>query len=114
MRIHSGSTLRAAIASSLMALALTAGACSKKPAANDSTSTPSAAPSGEPGAGGTMSKEDCEQKGGHTVGDIGDGSVKCGEGEESAGRVQLGMEGALCCVPSGGAAGQAKSGGGGW
>jgi hypothetical protein len=65
-------------------------------------------PSSEP-----ITREACEAQGGRIAGDIGDGKVKCNEGEKEVGRVQLGIEGSLCCVPAG-TAEPTAGGGGGW
>ena len=46
-----------------------------------------------------MAPEDCIAKGGQVKGDIGDGKVACAEGEQDLGRVNQGIEGAVCCAP---------------
>lgn len=73
---------------------------------------PEATPPGPPSE--PITREACEAQGGRIAGDIGDGKVKCNEGEKEAGRVQLGIEGSLCCVPAGTAEPTAGGGGGGW
>lgn len=45
-----------------------------------------------------MSPEECTAKGGQVKGDIGDGKVACGTGEKEIGRVNQGIEGAICCT----------------
>lgn len=91
-----------------LGLALCLGACSsgtpeaESPA--DGASDP-AAPSSEetPAAGGecaehaAASPEHCECQGGFVRGDIGDGKVKCEDDETDLGRVNQGIEGAVCC-----------------
>lgn len=58
--------------------------------------TPSVAP---------MTPDECTAKGGYVKGDIGDGQVACPAGEADLGRVNQGIEGAVCCQgPAGSAA----------
>ncbi len=78
----------------LIAFVLTIAACggSKQPAPQQ---TPPPAPA-EPAA--AMSPEECTAKGGQVRGDIGDGKVACTEGERDLGRVNQGIEGAVCCA----------------
>ena len=45
-----------------------------------------------------MSPDECTGKGGEVRGDIGDGKVACAEGEQDLGRVNQGIEGAVCCL----------------
>jgi hypothetical protein len=45
-----------------------------------------------------MSPEECTAKGGQVKGDIGDGKVACDAGQRELGRVQQGIEGAICCA----------------
>jgi hypothetical protein len=45
-----------------------------------------------------MTPEECTGKGGEVRGDIGDGKVACAEGETDLGRVNQGIEGAVCCA----------------
>lgn len=49
---------------------------------------------------GPMSPEECTAKGGTVKGDIGDGKVACSEGQTDLGRVNQGIEGAVCCAPA--------------
>ena len=56
------------------------------------------------GTGTPMSPEECTAKGGMVKGDIGDGKVACDEGQQDLGRVNQGIEGAVCCAPGGNAA----------
>lgn len=46
-----------------------------------------------------MAPEECTAKGGQVKGDIGDGKVACDEGHRDLGRVNQGIEGAVCCAP---------------
>ncbi|WP_437924257.1 hypothetical protein WMF37_35240 [Sorangium sp. So ce291] len=46
------------------------------------------------------SPEDCEEEGGHVIGDPGEGSSErdgCPAGEELLGDVRFGVEGGICC-----------------
>jgi hypothetical protein len=52
------------------------------------------------GDGTAMSPEQCTAQGGQVKGDIGDGKVACAEGERDLGRVNQGIEGAVCCAPA--------------
>ena len=77
----------------LIAIALSVAACGGKkqpPASEAPPATPSATP---------MTPEECTAKGGQVKGDIGDGKVKCADNERDLGRVNQGIEGAVCCVP---------------
>ncbi len=56
--------------------------------------------SGSGAASGPMSAEECAAQGGQVKGDIGDGKVACDEGQRDLGRVNQGIEGAVCCAPS--------------
>jgi hypothetical protein len=47
----------------------------------------------------TLSPDQCVQQGGEVRGDIGDGQIRCGAGERELGRVPVGIEGSICCVP---------------
>jgi hypothetical protein len=67
-----------------------------------STPAPAPQPTTKPPAG-TITGEECETQGGQIRGDIGDGQVKCGDGERELGRVMQGIEGAVCCAPEVGA-----------
>lgn len=89
------------------ALVVAAACGSKKPAETTTTApdtgsaavdpaTPSVAP---------MTPDECTAKGGYVKGDIGDGQVACPAGEADLGRVNQGIEGAVCCQgPAGSAA----------
>jgi hypothetical protein len=44
-----------------------------------------------------MESAACTEQGGQVRGDIGDGQIKCAEDEETLGRVNQGIEGAICC-----------------
>lgn len=46
-----------------------------------------------------MMPDECTAKGGEVRGDIGDGKVACAAGETDLGRVNQGIEGAVCCAP---------------
>lgn len=80
-----------------IAVALLAAACGgkKQTPANDPGTTPPTEPT-QPAA--AMTPEDCIAKGGQVKGDIGDGKVACNEGERDLGRVNQGIEGAVCCA----------------
>lgn len=56
-------------------------------------------PSTEAPAPTAMSPEECTAQGGQVKGDIGDGKVACNEGDRDLGRVNQGIEGAVCCAP---------------
>ena len=77
----------------LIAFALFAAACGgdKKPAPSEPAPTPS-----EPAA---MTPDECTAQGGVVKGDIGDGKVACDTGQRELGRVNQGIEGAICCKP---------------
>jgi hypothetical protein len=60
-----------------------------EPAPQPSTPTETAA----------MSPDECTAKGGAVKGDIGDGKVACDPGQQDLGRVNQGIEGAVCCAP---------------
>lgn len=45
-----------------------------------------------------MTPEECTGKRGEVRGEIGDGKVACTEGETDLGRVNQGIEGAVCCA----------------
>jgi hypothetical protein len=78
----------------LIAFALLAAACGgkKQPAPAEPAPQPS------PTEQAAMSPEDCTAKGGQVKGDIGDGKVACDAGQRELGRVQQGIEGAICCA----------------
>jgi hypothetical protein len=61
-----------------------------EPAPQPQPSEPAATP---------MQPEECTAKGGQVRGDIGDGKIKCADGERDLGRVNQGIEGAVCCAP---------------
>lgn len=46
-----------------------------------------------------MSPDECTSKGGQVKGDIGDGKVACDADQRDLGRVNQGVEGAVCCAP---------------
>jgi hypothetical protein len=76
----------------LIAFALFACGGNKQPAPSEPApqqSTP------EPAA---MSPEECTAQGGQVKGDIGDGKVACDAGQRELGRVNQGIEGAICCA----------------
>jgi hypothetical protein len=77
-----------------LSFALLATACggSKQPAPAEPAAQP--APTGST----AMAPEECTAKGGQVKGDIGDGKVACAEGERDLGRVNQGIEGAVCCA----------------
>ncbi len=77
----------------LIAFVLTVAACggSKQP-------DPQTAPA-PPAPTSAMAPEECTAKGGEVRGDIGDGKVACAAGETDLGRVNQGIEGAVCCAP---------------
>ncbi|HEY5925965.1 MAG TPA: hypothetical protein VIV11_29960 [Kofleriaceae bacterium] len=85
----------------LIAFALTIAACGGKKEPPPSEPAAPATPSSTP-----MTPEECVAKGGQVKGDIGDGKVACAEGERDLGRVNQGIEGAVCCA-SAAAAGSA-------
>ena len=80
----------------LFVLALAAAGCGGKnqPPAGDPGPQPTA-----PGAPGVMTPEECTAKGGQVKGDIGDGKVACDATQRDLGRVNQGIEGAVCCAP---------------
>ncbi|HVK84646.1 MAG TPA: hypothetical protein VM513_11095 [Kofleriaceae bacterium] len=79
----------------LIAVVFTIAACGgKQPATKPADQPPTTT---EPAA--AMAPEDCIAKGGQVKGDIGDGKVACAEGEQDLGRVNQGIEGAVCCAP---------------
>ena len=45
-----------------------------------------------------LTQEQCSCLGGQVRGDIGDGQVRCQDGERELGRVRVGIEGGVCCV----------------
>jgi hypothetical protein len=47
-----------------------------------------------------MEPGDCTAQGGEVRGDIGDGKIACAAGERELGRVNQGIEGAICCAPA--------------
>jgi len=82
----------------VIALSFGLAACggNKQPAPSE----PAAAPA-EPAPSETppMSPDECTSQGAQVRGDIGDGKVACAEGERDLGRVNQGIEGAVCCAP---------------
>jgi hypothetical protein len=85
------------IFSSIVCSLLFVAACGGKsaPAPEPRTEPTTTAPAG------TVTPEECTSKGGQVRGDIGDGQIKCGDGERELGRVMQGIEGAICCAPEG-------------
>ncbi len=81
----------------MIAVALLATACggTKQPPANAPGSTAPTEPT-QPAA--AMAPDECVAKGGQVKGDIGDGKVACNEGDRDLGRVNQGIEGAVCCA----------------
>ena len=59
-----------------------------------------AEPAPQPTESTPMAPEQCTAQGGQVRGDIGDGKVACAEGERDLGRVNQGIEGAVCCAPA--------------
>ena len=88
----------ASVASLVLALSLAAcGGGGKSKPADTSPPDPSAACHLD-GEGGTPSTaEQCECAGYEVVGDIGDGQVKCPEGQVEISRINYGIEGGVCC-----------------
>lgn len=85
----------------LIAITLSLVACGngKQPPASEPQTappTPAPPPTDEPQL---MTPDECTAKGGQVRGDIGDGKIACAEGEQNLGRVQQGIEGAICCAP---------------
>ena len=80
----------------VIVIALAAGACGSKKQQPSSEST---TPAPTPTEVAPMKPEECTAQGGQVKGDIGDGNVKCGDGERDLGRVAQGIEGAVCCAP---------------
>ena len=78
----------------VLALVLVA-ACGGKTSEPTTTSVPSSTPAPTASA---ISPEECVQQGGQVRGDIGDGQVACQPGERDLGRVNQGIEGAVCCA----------------
>ena len=80
----------------LVALALSVVACGGNKQPPPSEPVPQEPAPAEPSA--PMSPDECTAKGGEVRGDIGDGQIQCAEGEENLGRVELGIEGSICCA----------------
>lgn len=51
----------------------------------------------EQGSSIPLTPEACESMGGYFMGDPGNGSVRCGAGEDNLGFVTFGFEGGICC-----------------
>lgn len=85
----------------IIAVVFTVAACGgKQPAASKPADQPTTTTEPtEPPAPTAMAPEECTAKGGEVRGDIGDGKVACAEGEQDLGRVNQGIEGAVCCAP---------------
>lgn len=86
----------------VLSIVLVLAACgSKKP--TDAPTNTETAPTTEGSAAGSdtaaspMTPEACTGQGGEVRGDIGDGKVACAAGETTLGRVNQGIEGAICC-----------------
>lgn len=76
----------------LIAFVVTIAACGgSKPPTPETAPVPT-----EPAA--AMTSDECTAKGGEVRGDIGDGKVACAAGETDLGRVNQGIEGAVCCA----------------
>ena len=106
--MHFVTTARALATAALILFAACGGKGSNE-GAQAPAESPSTAPA-EPAA--PMTREDCEKQGGRVAGDIGDGKIQCNEGEKELGRVTFGIEGGVCCAPSG--PGAAPAGAAGW
>lgn len=84
----------------LIAFALTAAACGgSKQAPSEATPPPSSAPTDQSSVT-PMTPDECTTQGGQVRGDIGDGKIACADGERELGRVNQGIEGAICCAPA--------------
>lgn len=88
----------------VLSLAFVLAACgSKKPTDTPTNTNTEVAPtegSNAEGAATPMTPEACTGQGGEVRGDIGDGKVACAAGETTLGRVNQGIEGAVCCKPA--------------
>jgi hypothetical protein len=107
----------AVLVTALAAASTLAGCGGSRSSDGETPKTETAPEATPPGSSEPITQEACQAQGGRIAGDIGDGKVKCNEGEKEVGRVQLGIEGSLCCVPAGTdepTAGGAAGGGGGW
>jgi hypothetical protein len=107
----------ALLVTALAAASTLAGCGGSRSSDGETPKTETAPEATPPGSPEPITQEACQAQGGRIAGDIGDGKVKCNEGEKEVGRVQLGIEGSLCCVPAGTeepTAGGAAGGGGGW
>lgn len=90
-----------------LVLTLALGCGSKKPdepepaPTTDPTVVPDQPVTGceQPTDGSPMTPDQCTCLGGRVKGDIGDGQVACDPGERELGRVDQGIEGAICCAP---------------
>ncbi|MGE0868345.1 MAG: hypothetical protein AB7P03_07280 [Kofleriaceae bacterium] len=84
------------------ALALAA-ACGGKtqPPPSDPAAVQSTEPATQTGSTDSvaMTPDECTAKGGQVKGDIGDGKVACDADQRDLGRVNQGIEGAVCCAP---------------
>jgi hypothetical protein len=73
-------------------------ACASTPAPSPAVDTVPSGPAA--GSAQTLTAEQCEEKGGTVVGDIGDGRIHtegCPDGGTLLGNVPLGIEGSICC-----------------
>lgn len=101
--IHKGSVVL-----TLALLGLGVSACSKTPAETaPDTTVVSGSESPAPSESGDCelrspptTPEECTCAGGVIHGDIGDGKVACAPDETELGRIQQGIEGAVCCRPA--------------
>ena len=57
---------------------------------------PACGQSGDPDA--PITQEQCSCLGGQVRGDLGDGQIRCQDGERELGRVRTGIEGGVCCA----------------
>jgi hypothetical protein len=80
----------------LFVAALIAACGGKRQPSTDDQPPPPTAPT--PNAQPVMTPEECTAKGGQVKGDIGDGKVACDPGQRELGRVNQGIEGAVCCA----------------
>ncbi len=108
--VYGAVTLRLARACPLLA-ALACGASKPaEPAPNtvtngtsgtSGTETPAPSSEGcEPREAAPTTAEECTCAGGVVHGDIGDGKIACSPDEVELGRIQQGIEGAVCCRPA--------------
>lgn len=91
----------AAMSKLLITIALSLAACggNKQPPSSEPQATPPTPSTPANEEPHLMTPDECTAKGGQVRGDIGDGQIACAEGEQDLGRVQQGIEGAICCAP---------------